>query len=630
MATQLNVIRDKFIEMDLTEKGIEKAMANLKLWMSNKLFSDYLPQINYLIESGQFSELYDCFYQTIPFGTGGRRGKVGVGPNRINPMTIASSAQGHSQYLVQKNGEDCKDRGIVIIYDVRQFNDFEGVYNSEIPNPVLGITSQELARIAASIYAENGFKIFFYPEVRSTPQLSFTIRHLNAVSGINISASHNPVDNNGKKVFDENGGQLIPPYDQELADEVNNKVDVFDIHWNEFQSYVDEGLIELLDEKVDKEYQNTVMKLSRSNNRSIRILFSPLHGTGITNIYPVLKNLGFDVHLETESAKLSGKFPTVPDQIANPELPVVYERLYSYADQIDADIVLTSDPDADRVGVSARTSSGNWQYIDGNHLVILTYYYLMEKLKDDGELSKDKIFLASKPVTSLVKKMGDDYGVTVENQLIPGFKYFGDRLNQLEKEGRIDDFVFGAEDTVGHLAGNYARDKDGSVCAIFISELAGELKEKGSDLTVKLDELFQKYGYFINITEYILLKHSFERYKILAAMDYLRENKEKSFPGIEVDKYIDNWEEGEIVSDTDRSSRNLIEFVLASNKDYQSAKIMVRPSGTEPKIKMYIEVEKNEELDDLNFVKFEAEKVKDLLWEKMEKVIREQMEKAKP
>ena len=277
--TLLEKARAGFNTLDVSADYRDDALNWLEIWLTDDTFEEYVPQIRYLIEGQKWDFLLDAFYQVIPFGTGGRRGLVGIGPNRINPWTIQASAQGHSQYLIKQYGEDARKRGVVLSYDVRKYTQ-KGVYNDSLPNPVMNLDGPRLATAAAEVYAANGIKVYIYKDARSTPELSFAIRHLNAISGDMFSASHNLPTDNGKKVYDQYGGQLIPPYDQILVDEVTEKVN--EIKTIDFDEAKKKGLVEYIGEEVDAAFQAAVRNTSLSKERGLKISYSPLHGTGLS------------------------------------------------------------------------------------------------------------------------------------------------------------------------------------------------------------------------------------------------------------------------------------------------------------------------------------------------------------
>ena len=320
--------KDGFNTLDVSEKYINSALKWLDVWLTDQAFSQYL------IENGRWNFLLDSFYQVIPFGTGGRRGLVGIGPNRINPWTIQASAQGHSQYLIKVFGEEAKQRGVVLTWDVRKFTQ-KGTYDDSTPNPVMDLDGRRLAVAAAEVYAANNVKVYMYDTVRSTPQLSFTIRHLNAISGDMFSASHNLPTDNGKKVYDQYGGQLIPPDDQNLVDEVTQNVKA--IETVDFEQAKAGGLIEFIGEEIDEAYYRAVCPVSLSTERNLKIVYSPLHGTGLTSVYPIFQKLGFDVTLDPATSDLSGAFENVTFNIPNPEVVESFDHSLPFAEEMDAD-----------------------------------------------------------------------------------------------------------------------------------------------------------------------------------------------------------------------------------------------------------------------------------------------------
>ena len=352
----LKSAEEGFGTLSVSKKYIESAVYWLKIWLTDEAFKDYVPQIRHLIETDKWEFLLDSFYQVIPFGTGGRRGLVGIGPNRINPWTIQSSAQGHSQYLIKQFGERARQRGVVLTFDVRKFTQ-KGIYDESRPNPVMNLDGLQLAEAAASVYAANGIKVYMFDTPRTTPELSFAIRHLNAVSGDMFSASHNLPTDNGKKVYDQYGGQLIPPDDQSLVEEVTGNVD--EIKTLDIDEAKKKGLIEFVGQKLDNDYFKAASAVSLSKERDIRIVFSPMHGTGLSSVYPILKELGFDISLDPQTSNLSGAFENVTFNIPNPEVIESYQISQPFADEVNADILISTDPDADRIGVMAKHKGDN-------------------------------------------------------------------------------------------------------------------------------------------------------------------------------------------------------------------------------------------------------------------------------
>lgn len=628
MTDQFEKLESNFKKLGFDGKSIKNAVNHIKLWLLHPEFEIYRPQIDYLIKSKEYAELFDAFYQIIPFGTAGRRGKVGIGYNRINQWTIVATAQGHAQYLSKKYGKEASSKGIVIAYDVRQYAN-DKIYNNYLQNPIWGITSRKLAEIAATVYSQNDIKVHFFHDVRSTPQLSFTIRKLEAVSGINITASHNPPDYNGIKVYDHLGGQLIPPNDQELINEINSNVNVYELKWNDFETERQKGLIDTVSTKTEHEYISAVKRISLSRNREIKIVYSPLHGTGKTSVYKVLKNMGFDVHLEPEGSIPSGQFETVPAHKPDPANLAVYWNSINYADSIDAELIVTTDPDADRVGVMAKNKLGKWVFIDGNELCVLLTYFVIEKNKKLNNLNNNSTVVSTIPVTRLLRKICKSYDVRIKDDLFPGFKYIVEVMNELEKKSEIQNFLLGMEDTHGHIVGSYARDKDACAGAILLSQFAGELKKNKLTLIDALEGIYRKFGYHKLATTQINFEFSYEKSKLEKAFKYFRKHKEDSFDKYKVKKFIDHLERETIKSDTDASSRDMIEFRFEPFDEFEFFRISMRPSGTEPIVKIYIELGTSKNLEEFDKLEKKSSKMLKELSEYFVKYTKDLMENAK-
>jgi len=580
--------KDGFNALDVSEKYINSALKWLDVWLIDQAFSDYVPQIQYLIENGRWNFLLDSFYQVIPFGTGGRRGLVGIGPNRINTWTIQASAQGHSQYLIKVFGEQATKRGVVLTYDVRKFTQ-KGIYDDSAPNPVMDLDGKQLSIAAAEVYAANNIKVYMYDTVRSTPQLSFTIRHLNAISGDVFSASHNLPTDNGKKVYDQYGGQLIPPDDQNLVDEVTQKVK--EIKTVDFDQARAGGLIELIGKEVDEAYYSAVCPVSLSEERDLKIVYSPLHGTGLTSVDPIFKKLGFDVMLDPATSNLSGAFENVTFNIPNPEVVESFDSSLPFAEEMDADILISTDPDADRIGVMLK-HNGSWEFLSGNEIGIILTQYAISKYKAQGRLNPENIIIKTDVTTSLIQKIADENKVRCIGDLLVGFKYIGDLMNKIESENKIDHFILGTEESHGYLMGNYARDKDAACAAVWICEHAAELKKKNKTLLDDLAEIYAKYGYCHNYLTEIRLLGARGMEQIMFIMNHLRDTQIDSFGDFKVRHKIDrrDGEPQPHLSRTDASARNMLIYYLEDTPDTTSMRMTVRPSGTEPKIKMYFEV----------------------------------------
>lgn len=586
--TLIEKAKKGFETLDLPESFKNDALERLKVWLVEDMYAPYVPQIDHLIASGQWEFLLDSFYQVIPFGTGGRRGLVGVGPNRINPWTIQASAQGHSQYLIKALGPSAKQRGLVLAYDVRQFTD-TGRYDPDQPNPVKNLDCRQLAEAAARVYTANGLKVYLFDSTRSTPELSFAIRHLKAVSGCMFSASHNLPTDNGKKVYDQFGGQLIPPHDQDLVDEVTQQVST--IHSMDLEAAEEKGLLVTIGSEVDDAYHAAVAELQLSDARGVKILYSPLHGTGLTSVFPVLKAMGFDIHLDPATANLSGAFENVTFNIPNPEVIQSFDTALPNADAIGADVIMSTDPDADRIGIMVR-HSGEWKFLNGNEIGIVLAEYAIEQYRKQGRLTSDNVIIKTEVTSSLIDTIAGENGIQCIGDLLVGFKYIGERMNRLEAQGRQGDFILGTEESHGFLMGNYARDKDAAGAAVWLAELCSQLKTDGRTLVDYLDGIYAKYGYCHNYLTEIRLLGAKGIGRIKTIMEHLRQNDIPMVGEFAVAEKIDRWQ-GEPqphLSRTDTSSRNVLVLKLKDLPETRSIRITVRPSGTEPKFKIYIEV----------------------------------------
>jgi phosphoglucomutase/phosphomannomutase len=587
-AALIDKAKNGFQALDVAVEHQREALKWLEIWLTDDVFRDYVPQITYLIESEKWNFLLDSFYQVIPFGTGGRRGLVGIGPNRINPWTIQASAQGHAQYLVNQHGKEAQERGVVLSYDVRKYTQ-RGVYDDSLTNPIMNLDGPQLAEAAAAVYAANGIKVYIFDGARSTPALSFSIRHLNAVSGDMFSASHNLPTDNGKKVYDQHGGQLIPPDDQILVDEVTKKVKEIKIMNSDEAK--EKGLIAYVDEEVDTAFLEAICNVSLSQERGVDISYAPLHGTGLSSIYPALQKLGFNVTLDRRTSNLSGNFENVTFNIPNPEVIESFETSIPFAEEINADLIISSDPDADRIGVMARHHD-SYEFVNGNEIGIVLTNYVISKYKAKGTLDPNSVVIKTGVTTSLIEGIAQENNIHCIGGLLVGFKYIGDEMNKLEKNNRIQDFIIGAEESHGILTGDYCRDKDAAGAAVWIAELAAELKKDGKTLIDYLDEIYCRYGYCHNHLTEIRLLGAKGMEQIADIMTHLRDNPVESFGEFIVQEKIDRWQ-GEPqphLSITDTASRNVLIFKMRRLPETKTIKVTVRPSGTEPKIKMYFEV----------------------------------------
>ena len=589
---ETNVLLDKakngFNTLNIGEKYISSALKWMETWLTDPQFEAYVPQIRYLIKSQKWNFLLDSFYQVIPFGTGGRRGAVGIGPNRINPWTIQASAQGHCQYLFNQFGDEVRKKGVVLTYDVRKYTE-KGVYDPDILNPIMDLDAKDLAKAAAEVYAANGVKIYMFDGVRSTPALSFAIRYLKAAAGDMFSASHNSPKDNGKKIYDHLGGQLIPPHDQILVDEVTENID--EILHMPFEEAEKKGLVQYVSADVDKAFIKSICDVSLSEEKTIRILFSPLHGTAMTSIYPALKSAGFHVDIDPKTSNLSGAFENVTFNIPNPEVEQSFDTSITAAETTGAELIINSDPDADRIGIMVK-HQGDWRFLNGNEIAILLTEYAISKFKSLGRITPESVVIKTEVTTSLIDKIARDSNIKCIGDLLVGFKYIAEELNKLEREGKILGFILGTEESHGILVGDYCRDKDAAGAAIWIGELASEQKKNGKTLVDFLDEIYSRYGYCHNHLTEIRMLGAKGVEQIASIMDHFRSETIDRFGEFSIRQMTDRWQGDPQphLSATDTSSRNVLVFNFKDLPSTQGIRVTVRPSGTEPKIKMYYEV----------------------------------------
>ena len=583
MNNYLKKIEEGFGKLHTGEQFKREALRNIEIWLSDDEFKPYRQQLIDLIKREEFDLLLDSFYKVIPFGTGGRRGPVGIGTNRINPWTIAASAQGHSDYLLEEHKEEARERGVVLAYDVRKYPD-TGIYNDELPNPVKGITSKDLAIVAAQVYAANRIKVYLFDDIRTTPELSFAVRYLKAVAGDMFSASHNPRTDNGKKVYEHNGGQLIPPYDQKLSDTVNRVTYIKRMDFDEARK---NGLIVSIGKEIDDAYLTETTSKALTNERDVVIVYSPLHGVGGTSVYKTLKKAGFNVVYDEKTKTPDGDFPNVKFNIPNPEVRESFDTLFVTGEAIGADVLISSDPDADRLGICVKTDAG-YEYLNGNEIGIILTKFILSELSAQGKLPENPVFVKTLVTTELAGAIARKYGCEVIGDLLVGCKYIAEEIRKLEEKGEADRFVFGFEESHGYLVGTYARDKDAAPAAVLLCELAAKLKKDGKTIVDYLNSIYEEYGYYRNFQSSIILQGAEGSAKIEKIQKALRKKPPSEIGGYKCARFVDKWDGEKHKSKTDTTSRNVLIFELESDEELM--KVTVRPSGTEPKTKIYFEV----------------------------------------
>jgi phosphoglucomutase/phosphomannomutase len=427
-------------------------------------------------------------------------------------------------------------------------------------------------------------KVFIFDGIRTTPELSFAIRYFKAIGGAMYSASHNPPDHNGQKVFDEHGGQLIPPFDEELVSEVTESVN--EIKQVSYEQGVKSGMINVIDEAVDQAYVIAAAEVTRSKERALKIVYTPLHGCGITSVPKVMGSLGFLVINDPKTSNPSGRFENVTFNIPNPEVKESFDASLECAKKESADLLLNSDPDADRIGVMVF-HKGEWVFLNGDQICSILVAYIEGKTRNQ----KNRIMIKTAPTTALISRICFKHDVVLIGDLLIGFKYIANELNKLEANGKIGDFLFAGEESYGHCSGNYIREKDACTAAIWLSELSAELKPRGKTIIDYLDDIYAAYGYFNNHQTEIRMLGAVGFDRMRQIMDSLRNNPPAAFGKFKINGIEDGWSRIPIVSQTDRVSKNLINFLIEPDlPGIDSIRAFIRPSGTEPKLKVYFEI----------------------------------------
>jgi phosphoglucomutase/phosphomannomutase len=597
----------------------DQALKFLKQWLSAPAFAAYRSQLEWLIGQRQWAGLLDRFYQILPFGTGGRRGAVGIGPNRMNPWTLGASVQGHCAYLKERFPGAGPLR-VVIAYDVRRFEDRRRQYQPELVNPVLHLSSRDLAHHAAAIYAANGVHAHLPPADSSrflaTPELSFTIRLLRAHGGLNISASHNPPDDNGGKFYDERGGQPVPPDDQIMADLVDQVTTIRGaeaalagdprrgledgptrVALRALRAAQSSGRVHLLDDAPHRAYLDLGKRESLvppPRFDEIKVVFTPLHGVGALTALETLEHQGFRAVPVAEQMAPDGQFPNVTGN-PNPEYPASMDRAVATAREHGADLVLSTDPDADRLGAMIPMANA-WRFVTGNEIAALLTHFKLSKLSQQGRLPPSPIVITTEVTTRLLTRIARHFKAQIVNDLLVGFKYMAEVLWQLEQNGCYEDvrgtpedFVIAAEESHGILLTPRIRDKDAAGAALLLAELALDQKRRGRTVLDYVEALYRQFGYFRNDGVPVVMTGILGKRNMARMLDALRESPPREIAGLQVTSFEDLRDErsrlGPLKGATDRAARNFLVFRCGDR-----ARLVLRPSGTEPKAKAYIEV----------------------------------------
>ncbi|SFD65014.1 phospho-sugar mutase [Spirosoma endophyticum] len=539
-------------------------------WLAGNYDSASKEAIQHLIDSGNIAELTDSFYRDLEFGTGGLRGILGVGSNRMNRYTVGAATQGLSNYI--NAAFPGVDISVAIAHDSRRM-------------------SPEFAQLVADIFSANGIKVYLFSSLRPTPELSFAIRQLGCQSGIVVTASHNPPEYNGYKVYWNDGGQVVAPHDKAIIGEVNKITSVDDI---KFEGVPEK--IQLIDEIIDAPYvervkSNAVNPDVIKRQANLNIVYTPIHGTGITLVPRVLDALGFNnVHIVEQQATPDGNFPTVKSP--NPEERAAMQLALDLANSIDADLIMATDPDADRVGAGARNHHGEFELLNGNQMASLIIYYLLNAWKDAGKLTGKEFVAKTIVTTDLIDEMCKRYGVACYNTLT-GFKYIAEVIRELEGKEK---FIAGGEESYGYLIGDFVRDKDAIASCAMIAELTAYAKDKGQSLFDLLMAMYQENGFYYESLVSLTKKGKTGAEEIQQMMADFRANPPKEIAGAAVVR-MDDYKaltRLDVQAGTTTAieagkmgieSSNVLQFFTADG-----TKISARPSGTEPKIKFYVSV----------------------------------------
>lgn len=538
-------------------------------WLDGSYDDEAKANIREKLENKQYEELTEAFYKDLEFGTGGIRGIMGIGPNRVNKYTFGKATQGFSNYLNKQHPDE--QISVAIAHDCRN-------------------NSETLAQTVANIFTANDIKVYLFDGLRPTPELSFAIRELGCQGGVMLTASHNPKEYNGYKAYNAEGGQLVAPHDQQVMDEVSKIADVEDVQFDPQKE-----LISSIGETIDQQYLDAIKEHSVSpdaieRQKDLSIVFSPIHGTSGVMAPPALEKYGFEnVHLVEEQMTFDGDFPTV--EYPNPEEEEALSMALQKAKDIDGELVMATDPDADRVGIAVRNNRGELQLLNGNQTGTLLINYLLNRWEEGNKLTGSEYIVKTIVTTYLLDDIAEGYSVDCYNTLT-GFKYIGELMTNLEDEQQ---FIVGGEESYGYLIGDDVRDKDAIVSVAMIAEMAAYYKDQGSSLYEKLLDIYEEYGYYRERLVAVYKRGRQGEEQIQQMIQDFREQPPQSLGGSDVVTVKDYQSQeqhhlltGETTA-TGLPASNVLQFVTSDG-----SMVSVRPSGTEPKIKFYCSV--NDEL----------------------------------
>jgi len=539
-----------------------------QLWLSGNYDEETKKEVRQMLQNEDKRQLIDAFYKDLEFGTGGLRGIMGAGSNRMNIYTVGAATQGLSNYLLQEFA-DLEQIKVVIGHDCRN-------------------NSRKFAEISAEIFTANGIKVFLFEDLRPTPEVSYAIRKLGCQSGIMLTASHNPKEYNGYKAYWEDGAQVLGPHDKNIIAEVNRISSIDEIKFNG-----NKELIEIIGKDMDKAFIDKVKSFVLSpqaieNQKELKIVYTPIHGTGIKLIPDALKAIGFTNIINVpEQDVISGDFPTVVSP--NPEEPAALDLAIKRGAETEADVVLATDPDADRIGAAIRDDDGNFRLVNGNQIMLILIYYLMTRRKEYGLLNGKEFIVKTIVTTEMVKKIADKMGIEMFD-CYTGFKWIADVIRK--NEG-VKKYIGGGEESYGFLADDFVRDKDSvSACTLF-AEVAAWAKDNGKTLYQLLQDIYVEYGYSKEVGISLVRKGKEGADEIEAMMKNFRANPMKELAGSPVILSKDfvklesvDYVKEEVTTLEMPTTSNVLQYFTEDG-----TKVSIRPSGTEPKIKFYIEVQ---------------------------------------
>lgn len=551
----------------IDEKLLKEVTEKANLWLGEGYDDETKAEVKLMLENEDKTDLVESFYKTLEFGTGGLRGIMGAGTNRMNIYTVGSATQGLANYL-KDAFKDLEQIKVVVGHDVRN-------------------NSRKFAETVADIFSANGIKVYLFEDCRPTPELSYAIRLLGCQSGVNITASHNPKEYNGYKAYWDDGAQMVSPHDVNTIDYVNRIKDVSEI---KFQGNPE--LIQIIGEDVDKQYIEEIAKLSLSQDiikrqSDLKIVYTPIHGTGVTMIPRSLERWGFKniIHVPEQDVQ-SGDFPTVDSP--NPENASAMAMAIKKAEEVDADIVMASDPDADRIGLVLKNTKGKFELVNGNQIQLIFHYYLLARNKELGNLTGNEYIVKTIVTSDLIAKVAAKQNMKLFD-CYTGFKWIATVMRENEGKAR---YLGGGEESYGFLPEDFCRDKDSVSSISLMAEIAAWAKDKGMTMNDMLIDIYTTYGYSKERGISVVRTGKSGAEEIVAMMKNFRENPQKEIAGSPVVKIKDyqlleekNVVTGEVVKLEMPCTSNVLQYYTEDG-----TKVSIRPSGTEPKIKFYIEV----------------------------------------